>query len=85
MNCTRPDIALAIGKLSQFTRNPGQEHWDALIHLLRYLKSTINYGLHYSGNPAVLEGFCDANWISDSKETLATSGYVFTLGGGAIS
>uniref|UniRef100_A0A2N9HZD6 Integrase catalytic domain-containing protein n=1 Tax=Fagus sylvatica TaxID=28930 RepID=A0A2N9HZD6_FAGSY len=36
-------------------------------------------------HPAVLEGYCDANWISDNDETNSTSGYVFTLGGGAIS
>jgi hypothetical protein len=33
----------------------------------------------------VLEGYCDANWISDADELYATSGYVFLLGGGAIS
>lgn len=33
----------------------------------------------------MLEGYCDANWISDSKEIKSTSGYVFTLGGGAVS
>ena len=32
----------------------------------------------------VLEGYSDANWISDSDETKSTNGYVFTLGGGAV-
>ncbi|WVZ85426.1 hypothetical protein U9M48_032357 [Paspalum notatum var. saurae] len=36
------------------------------------------------GHPAVLEGYSDANWISDD-ELYATSGYVFMLGGGAVS
>ncbi|KAL0329751.1 UNVERIFIED_CONTAM: Retrovirus-related Pol polyprotein from transposon TNT 1-94 [Sesamum radiatum] len=53
MNCTRPDIAYAVNKLSRFT--------------------------------TVLEGYSDANWISDSKDTKSTSGYVFTIGGGAVS
>jgi len=44
----------------------------------------MNYGIEYSGFPAVLEGYNDANWISDSDETKSTSGYVFTLGGGAV-
>jgi len=35
--------------------------------------------------PAVLEGYNDANWISDSDETKFTSGYVFTLEGGVIT
>jgi hypothetical protein len=32
-----------------------------------------------------MEGYCDANWISDAEEIYATSGYVFSLGGGAVS
>ena len=45
----------------------------------------MNLGLPYTGHPIVLEGYCDANWISNNDETNSTSGYVFTLGGGAIS
>jgi hypothetical protein len=45
----------------------------------------MNYGIHYSGDPKVLEGYSDANWISDADELKATSGHVFTLGGGAAS
>ena len=32
----------------------------------------------------VLEGYSDSNWISDADEIKATSGYAFTLGGGAV-
>ena len=46
---------------------------------------TKSYGIHYSGHPAVLEGYSDSNWISDADELYATSGYVFTFGGGVIS
>jgi hypothetical protein len=45
----------------------------------------MNYDIHYSRDPKVLEGYSDANWISDADELKATSGYVFTLGGGAVS
>ncbi|XP_040375820.1 uncharacterized protein LOC121053255 [Oryza brachyantha] len=45
----------------------------------------MDLGLCYSGYPAVLEGYSDSDWISDADEIKATSGYVFTLGGGAIS
>jgi len=48
-------------------------------------EKTKDYSLYYSKYPAVLEGYSDANWISDSHESKSTSGYVFTLGGGAIS
>jgi hypothetical protein len=72
-------------KLSRFGSNPGDDHWRAFERVMRYLKGTMSYGIHYTGHPKVLEGYCDANWISDADELYATSGYVFLLGGGAIS
>ncbi|KAL0292743.1 UNVERIFIED_CONTAM: Retrovirus-related Pol polyprotein from transposon TNT 1-94 [Sesamum radiatum] len=45
----------------------------------------MNLCLHFNKFPAVLEGFSDANWVTDNDEVSSTSGYVFTLGGGAIS
>ncbi|KAK1696706.1 hypothetical protein QYE76_013403 [Lolium multiflorum] len=80
-----PDISFAVSKLSRFVSRPGDVHWHALERVLRYLKGTASYGIHYTGYPRVLEGYSDANWISDADETKATSGYLFTLGGGAVS
>ena len=45
----------------------------------------MNYDIIYSGFPAVLKGYNDANWISYSNEIKSTSGYVFTLGGGVVA
>ena len=53
--------------------------------VLGYLDDTQNYALHYNRYPAVLEEYSDANWITESTEIKSTSGYVFTIGGGAIS
>ena len=85
MNCTRRNIAYYVSKLSRYTSNPGEDHWKALVRVLRYLKYTLNYGLHYTRYLAVLEGYSNANWISDTKDTKSTSGYVFTLHGAAVS
>jgi hypothetical protein len=82
---TRPDISFATRKLSRFTSNPRNAHRCALEHVMRYLRGTTTYGLHYTGYPDVLEGYSDANWISDANEIKATSGYIFTIGGGAVS
>ena len=84
-SATRPDIAFAVSKLSRFVSKPGDVHWHAVERVMRYLKGTMNYGLHYTGYPSVLEGYSDANWISDADEMKATTGYMFTLGGGAVS
>jgi hypothetical protein len=81
---TRTDISFAVNKLSRFTTNPGSDHWCALERVMRYLKGTSTYGLHYTGYPAVLEGYSDSNWISDANEIKATSGYIFTIGGATV-
>ena len=46
MNCTRPDIAYAISKLSRYTSNPGEDHWKAIIRVARYLRFTRDLGLN---------------------------------------
>jgi hypothetical protein len=84
-SATRPEIAYAVSKLSGFVSNPSSEHWRALERVMRYLVGTMKYGIHYCRDPKVLEGYSYANWISDADELKATSGYVFTLGGGAVS
>jgi hypothetical protein len=58
---TRPDIAFVVCKLSRYMFNPANDHWHTLEKVLRYLKVTISFGIHYFGHPAVLEGYSDAN------------------------
>ncbi|GJR97559.1 zinc finger, CCHC-type containing protein [Tanacetum coccineum] len=41
--------------------------------------------LTYTSYPSVLEGYTDASWISNTEDNSSTSGWVFLLGGGAIS
>jgi hypothetical protein len=84
-SATRPDISFVVSKLSRYMSNPGDDHWHALERLLRYRNGMMIYEIHYSGHLALLEGYSDANWISVIDQIYATSGYVFTLGGGAVS
>ena len=82
---TEPDIGYIVGTLSKFTSYPGVEHWNALIRVLRYLKGTINVGLHYSTFPIVLEVYSDATWNSDPNDSKSITAWIFTLAGAAIS
>ncbi|GKC61502.1 zinc finger, CCHC-type containing protein [Tanacetum coccineum] len=85
MTCTRHDIAFTVGKLSRYTSNPGTQHWQAIQRVLKYLKKTMDYRLMYTAYPSVFEGYTDASWISNTEDNSSTSGWVFLLGGGAIS
>ena len=44
----------------------------------------MNLGLTSTGRPTILQDRCNTNWISNDDKTHSTSGYVFTLGEGAI-
>ncbi|CAM8887661.1 unnamed protein product [Rhodiola kirilowii] len=85
MTSTRPDITYAVGKLSRYTSNPSNLHWEAIKWVLKYVKGTMNYGLVYAGFPSVLEGYTDASWITNLEDHSSTSGWVFLLRRGAIS
>ncbi|KAK3697978.1 hypothetical protein QZH41_003963 [Actinostola sp. cb2023] len=84
---TRPDIAAAVGVLSQYTSNPSNDHWMGIKRVLRYIKGTMNYGLKFSAqeqNPQLI-GYSDADWAGDIDTRKSTSGYVFQFGNGTVS
>ncbi|GJR58703.1 zinc finger, CCHC-type containing protein [Tanacetum coccineum] len=73
-HCTRLDIAYAVCKLSRYTSNPSQDHWKAIGKYFGYLKRTRQLALYYDCFPAVLEGYSDASWITDSSDSKLTTG-----------
>ena len=48
---TRPDITYAVNQCARYSSNPQPEHWTAVMRVLRYLKGTAEFGLHYHRNP----------------------------------
>jgi hypothetical protein len=84
---TRPDISFAVGLLAHFQSNPGPAHWRAMIHILGYIKGTLNYRITYSKVEGGLKpiGFVDADYAGDYDTRRSTSGYVFMMAGGPVS
>ena len=83
---TRPDLAFAIRKLSQYLEQPLQSHWIAVKRVFRYIAGTRHYGILFHGNKGInLIGYTDSDWAGCRETRKSTSGYVFSLAGGAIS
>ena len=78
MSCARPDIAYAVNRFSRYMSSPGAMHWQGIARVLKYLHFTRDYGLHYTRYPTVSEGYSDANWISNVKNSESHSGCVYT-------
>ena len=74
---TRPDITTIVSLLAAHTHLPAQAHYDAALHVIRYLASTPSHGLYFTSNcteplhafshfPTTdspsLAAYCNANW-----------------------
>ena len=83
---TRPDLATSVGLLSKYMQDPGPAHWAAVKRVFRYLQQTKEFCLQYSGmEDTAIQGYCDADWGGDIDSRRSTTGFVFKVGGGAVS
>ena len=56
------------------------------LRVLRYVCGTMDFGIIYKLDTIIrLDGYMDANWDGYKADRQYTSGFVFSLGSGAIS
>src|SRR5258707_13844818 len=83
---TRPDLSYAVSLLSRFQADPGIEHWKSLLHVVGYIKNTMDYGLTYFRDAELTPlAYVDADYGGCRDTRRSTSGYVFTMAGGAVT
>ena len=83
---TRPDLATSVSMLSSFLEKPRVSHWQAVKRVFRYLAETVEYGLRFDRQDSThLIGFSDADWAGDVSTRKSRSGFIFVLGGAAVS
>ncbi|XP_075080666.1 secreted RxLR effector protein 161-like [Nicotiana tabacum] len=96
-----PSTHLRKNKESSISQTEYAKIISSVMFLMNYTRPDIAYVVsrlsRYTHNPSselwnvvhrllrYLRGFYDANWVTDNDEVSSTSGYVFTLGAGAIS
>ena len=85
MLCTRLDICYSAVMVSRYQSNPRLKHWQAVKHILKYIRRTKDYMLIYHCEDLIPIGYTNSDFQSDLDLRKSTSGCVFTLGGGAIS
>ena len=62
MLCTRPDICFAVGMVSRYQSDPGEEHWIVVKHIFKYLRTMRDYMLVYQDESLVPIGYTDSNF-----------------------
>jgi hypothetical protein len=85
MVCTRPDIGHAVGVVSMFMWNPGKAHWEAVKWILRYLRGTTEKCLYFGKGDIKVKSYVDADFAGEVDHRRSTTGYIFTVGTGAVS
>jgi hypothetical protein len=66
--------------------NPNMEHWMAIKRIFRYLQGMLKMKLQFGATPSKeVLGYCDVDWGGDLEDRRSTTGFVFMIGGGAIS
>ena len=83
---TRPDLAYSLSVVSQFMHSPSEEHMNAVIRILRYLKSSPGKGIMFTkGGTLSVEGYTDADWAGSIDDRRSTAGYLTFVGGNLVT
>ncbi|KAG8501668.1 hypothetical protein CXB51_004714 [Gossypium anomalum] len=85
MICLHPDLSYAANAVSRYMANPGKEHWKAVQWILRYLRGTTNVCLQFGRTEDGVIGYVDTDFTGDLDRRRSLTGYIFTIGGCAIS
>nr|CAD41912.2 OSJNBa0033G05.13 [Oryza sativa Japonica Group] len=85
MICSRPDLSHALSVVSRYMANPGKEHWKDVQWIFRYLHGTSSACLQFGRSRDGLVGYVDSDFAGDLDRRRSLTGYVFTIGGCAVS
>lgn len=78
LTITRSNIVYGVSLLSRYMETPRETHWQAAKRILRYVKGSMNLGLHYGyGEGFELIGYSNSDWGRDPIERKSTTRYVF--------
>ena len=82
----RPDISYSVGVCARYQANPKESHMTALKRIIKYVKTTTEFGVCYSKDISdVLAGYSGANWAGNADDRKSTSGSCFYVGNNLVS
>ncbi|MCO5614823.1 hypothetical protein L7F22_069107 [Adiantum nelumboides] len=86
LTTTRADLSYTMGLQSQFMQLPWKLPLDAMHRTLCYVRATLDHALFYVVDvPVELHGYTNVDWAGSTTDQWSTSGFMFTLGSGAIN
>ncbi|KAK3124886.1 hypothetical protein QOZ80_7BG0595510 [Eleusine coracana subsp. coracana] len=85
MVCSGPNLSYALSVANRYMSNPGREHWKAVQWILRYMRGTSSACLQFGKSGDGIVGYVDSDYAGDLDRRRSLIGYVFTIGGCAVS
>jgi hypothetical protein len=83
---TEPTLSNACRELTCHLNAPNEEHWNALRHLIGYIKSVQFQGMKMRApKDRRVVAFVDSDYASDRGDRKSISGYLVTIGGCLVS
>ena len=83
---TRLELLFPVSLLARHVQAPAERHWKAALRVLRYIRGTLDYGIHLrAGDPTVVSAMSDADWAGDTDTRKSTSGYICYVAGNPVS
>ncbi|RVW23158.1 Retrovirus-related Pol polyprotein from transposon TNT 1-94 [Vitis vinifera] len=65
LTITRPELSYCVHMLAQFMQQPKDEHWEATLRVVRYLKGNLGQGILLDSDYDLkLYAYCDSDWAS---------------------
>ena len=79
LTTSRLDINYNVGVCARYQANPKEAHMIALKRIIKYVKTTTDFGVQYSKDiNDVLAGYSNADWARNADDRKSTSGGVST-------
>ena len=86
LTLTRPEISFAVQQACLYMHDPRIPHYNHVKRILRYLKGTLDLGLHINkSSPTSLTAYSDADWAGCPDTRRSTSGFCVFRGNNLVS
>lgn len=86
LTITRPDLSYAVHVLSQLMHKPREEHWNAAMRVIGYLKGSPGQGIMLRGYSDLrIRAYCDSDYNSCPQTRRSLSAYMVLLGNSPVA
>ena len=77
LTASRPDINYNVGVCARYQANPKESHMTALKRIIKYVKTTVEFGVWYNKDTNdLLAGYSDADWAGNADDRKLLQGVV---------